>query len=82
MIKKADLFQGYDLSWRDGALVRLVKAGIKGRDWLAIDSAFLDHFRIKLGLLELSVAQGKWSAVHLFNSLVRGLADQLMQGPY
>ena len=88
IIKKADLFQGYDLSWRDGTLVHLAKAGVKGRHWLAIDSAFsADHFRIKLGLLvgpiktlsEFSIAQGKRSAVHLFNSLVRGLPDQLNQ---
>ena len=88
IIKKADLFQGYALSWRDGILVYLAKVGIKGRHWLAIDSAFsADHFRIKFDLLagpikilsEFSIAQGKRSAVSLFNSFVRGLPDQLNQ---
>ena len=88
IIKKAVLFQGYDLSWRDGILVHLAKIEVKGRHWLAIDSASsADHFRIKFDLLvgpiktlsEFSIAQGKRSVVSLFNSFVRGLPDQLNQ---
>ena len=83
-LKKADLLQGFDLSWRDGCLYQLAQAGLGGRDWLLQDSAFSrDNFRIKLShvvgplcaLTEFGIGQGKANSVHLFGVLTRGLAD-------
>ena len=88
LITKADLYQGYDLAWRQGTLIHLARAGIAGRDWLQQDAAFSsDNFRVRVGILvgpirqlfNFSIAQGKRTAVHLFNILARGLPDQLNQ---
>ena len=34
LVQKADLMTGYDIAWRQGTLVHLAEAGVKGRDWL------------------------------------------------
>ena len=82
-LKKADLLQGFDLSWRDGCLFQLAQAGVEGRSWLLQDSLFSrDQFRVKLSNFlgplrqaEFGVGQGKATSVHLFGTLTRGLGD-------
>ena len=84
LVKKADLLQGFDLSWRDGCLYQLAQAGVQGRDWLLQDSVFSnDRFRIKLShllspmrtLCQFGIGQGKATSVHLFGTLTQGLAE-------
>ena len=90
LLKKADLLQGFDLSWRSGCLVHLARAQIQGRDWLLVDSNFSqDKVRVRLlnlvgpihKLVEFAIGQGKRTSVHLFGALTRGLADLYSTSP-
>ena len=90
MLKKTDLLQGFDLSWRSGCLVHLAHAQIQGRDWLLVDSNFSqDKVRVRLlnlvgpihQLVEFAIGQGKRTSVHLFGALTRGLADLYSTSP-
>ena len=90
LLKKADLLQGFDLSWRSGCLVHLAHAQIQGRDWLLVDSNFSqDKVRVRLlnlvgpihQLVEFAIGQGKRTSVHLFGALTRGLADLYSTSP-
>ena len=90
LLKKTDLLQGFDLSWRSGCLVHLAHAQIQGRDWLLVDSNFSqDKVRVRLlnlvgpihQLVEFAIGQGKRTSVHLFGALTRGLADLYSTSP-
>ena len=83
---KADLLQGYDLTWKSAVLLHARWAGISGSFWLCLHSALhQDEFRVKYGplvgpaLLSISagLGQGGRRAVHLFNALARGIPDEL-----
>ena len=84
LVFKADLLQGFDLTWRNGCLYHLWQAGVRGKAWLHVDASFSsDKFRVRLShlvgpvrrLTEFAVGQGKRAAVHLFGSLTRELVD-------
>ena len=90
LIKKADLWQGFDLTWRSACLLQLHFASVRGRDWLLQDAAFgSDKFRVKLlhlvgplrQLASVGVGQGKRTSVHLFNLVAKGLADMATMSP-
>ena len=82
LIKKADLWQGFDLTWRSACLLQLWQSQVQGRDWLLQDAAFSsDIFRVKLlhgpvrQLFDFPVGQGKRARVHFFNLVGKKLAD-------
>jgi len=84
LVFKADLMQGFDLTWRSGCLFHLWRAGVRGKDWLHMDATFSsDNFRVRLAhlvgpireLTDFAVGQGKRAAVHLFGALTRALVD-------
>ena len=90
LIKKGDLWQGFDLTWRSACLLQLHFASVQGRDWLLQDAAFRsDKFRVKLlhlvgrlrQLANVGVGQGKRTSVHLFNLVAKGLADMATMSP-
>ena len=84
---KTDLLQGYDLAWKNAVLLQAKWAGVTGSFWLCLDASFShDQCRIRLGpllgstlvLLDAGLGQGGRRAVHLFNTLTRGLAEEVL----
>ena len=90
LIKKGDLWQGFDLTWRSACLLQLHVAFVQGQDGLLQDAAFRsDEFQVKLlhlvgplqQLANVGLGQGKRSSVHLFNLVAKGLADMATMSP-
>ena len=85
LLSTLDLKQDFDLANIDGMWAGCHAAGITGRDWLLID----DILRSDRQVLELhgiltavftlarGTAQGRKFSLHVFNGLLRSLADEL-----
>ena len=84
VVQKADLLHGFDVAWRDGVLLQLRRAGLRGRWWLAAAASLSEErVRVRVGplveqiatLLDFGVGQGRRGGVHMFSALVRALID-------